>query len=400
MENKMSGGNSRIPALSRLLSLLALAAGLCVASSAWADGPIVVGASVSETGPLAVDAAYHLRGIQLGVADANAHGGWLGRKVELKYYDDQSTPGTAVRLYTRLLTEDKVDLLIGPYSSGITQAVAPLVNKYERTMVDPGASVPDIFAPGNKWNFQLLSASTGYLEGVMPIAKAHGAHNVALLSLQAAFTLACARSREEQAHKLGMPIVYNATYALPQPDFSSIALAIKNTNPDVVVLCSYYPDAVGIAQALHRIGYAPRFLSETIGPAEDQFMTALGPISNRILSNTSWWPSLKTPDNAGFIARFNAMFHQNPDYHSAATYSAVQVLGAAVAGTKSLDSAKLREWLLHHEVETVQGVFKSDENGLSQKFSQYLFQIQSGTRKLVWPASAAQAQVEIPYTGQ
>ena len=396
----MSGGFFHRPALRRLALLAATAAGLSIASSAWAAGPIVIGASVSETGPLAVDAAYHLRGIQLGVADANAHGGWLGRKLELKYYDDQSTPGTAVRLYTRLITEDKVDLLIGPYSSGITQAVAPLMNKYERVSVDPGASVPDIFKAGNKWNFQLLSASTGYLEGVMPLAKAHGAHNVALLSLQAAFTLACGKSREEQAHKLGMPIVYNATYALPQPDFSSIALAIKNTNPDVVVLCSYYPDAVGIAQALHRIGYAPHFLAETIGPAEAQFISALGPISNRILSNTSWWPSLKTPDNAGFIKRFKAMFNEEPDYHSAATYSAVQVLGAAVAATKSLDSAKIREWLLSHEVETVQGVFKSDPNGLSLKFSQYVFQIQSGTRNLVWPTASAQAQVEVPYTGQ
>jgi branched-chain amino acid transport system substrate-binding protein len=383
-----------------LLAPLVAAACLFTAPVANAEGPIVIGASASESGPLAVDAGYHLRGLELGVAEANAHGGWLGRKLELKYYDDKSDPGTAVRLYTRLITEDKVDLLVGPYSSGISQAVAPLINKYERVMPAPGASLPDIFQPPNKWAFQLIAPATGYAEGMLPLAKRDGAHNVAVLQLQLAFTLACGKSRLEQAKALGMPVVYSSTYALPQPDFSSIALAIKNANPDVVVLCSYYPDAVGIAQALHRIGYAPRFLAETIGPAESQFISALGPIANRIISNTSWWLSLKTPDNAGFIARYKAMFNEEPDYHVAATYSALEVLGAAVKATKSLDEEKLRTWLLRHAVETVQGIFKSDPNGLAKEFNQYLFQIQDGKRALIWPTALAEAKVQAPYTGE
>jgi len=110
----MLGGNLRVRGGALFAPLIA-AAVLFAASAAFAQKPIVVGASISQTGPLAVDASYHLKGIQVGVADANAHGGWLGRKLVLKYYDDQSNPGTGVRLYTRLITEDKVDLLIGPY---------------------------------------------------------------------------------------------------------------------------------------------------------------------------------------------------------------------------------------------------------------------------------------------
>jgi branched-chain amino acid transport system substrate-binding protein len=396
----MWGGNSRTRAGALFAALIA-AFVLFAAAAVRAENPIVIGASVSQTGPLAVDAAYHLRGLQLAVADANAQGGWLGRKIELKYYDDQSTPGTAVRLYTRLITEDNVDLVVGPYSSGISQAVAPLMNKYERVMPAPGASLPSIFGPDNKWNFQLLPPATGYLEGMLPLAKSMGAKNVAVLQLQLGFTLACGQARLDQAKALGMPVVYTATYALPQPDFSSLALAIKNANPDAVVLCTYYPDAVGIAQALHRIGYAPRFLSETIGPAESEFTSALGPIANRIISNTSWWPSLDTPDNAGFITRYKAMFNnEDPDYHVAATYAAIQVLGAAVKGTQSLNQAKLRQWLLTHEVMTVEGVFKSDAHGLSMKFGQYMFQIQDGKRFLVWPVAHAEANTQVPYTGE
>ena len=144
----------------------------------------MIGGSVLITGALAVDAAYHLHGIQQGIEDANAQGGWLGRKIELKYYDDKSDAGTAVRLYTKLITEDNVDLLIGPYSSGITQAVAPLINKYEKVMIEPEASVPDIYVPGNLWNVQGIAPSLGYLEGVLPLAKSYGAKTVAVLALK------------------------------------------------------------------------------------------------------------------------------------------------------------------------------------------------------------------------
>ncbi|HZB90488.1 MAG TPA: amino acid ABC transporter substrate-binding protein [Stellaceae bacterium] len=376
-----------------------VAALLAAPAASAADGPIVIGASASETGALAVDAAYHLHGLELGVAEANAHGGWLGRKIELKYYDDKSEPGTAVRLYTRLITEDKVDLIIGPYSSGVTQAVAPLANKYQRLMIDPGASLPDIFVEGNLWNIQGIATSTGYLEGILALAKEHGAHNVAVLALQSAYSLACGKARQEQAQKLGMPVVYNTTYALPQPDFSSIALAVKSANPDVVVACSYYPDSVGLAQALQREGFAPKFLGETIGPAEGQFTSAVGPIANRIMSNTTWWPSLKTPGNAEFLAAYRAKYHEDPDYHAAATYSAIEMLGAAVTATKSLDQAKLRDWLMQHSVETVQGTFKAGPFGIGTQFKQYMFQIQNGERKLIWPAALAEAQPQIPYTG-
>lgn len=383
-----------------LLAPLVAAACLFTAPVANAEGPIVIGASASETGPLAVDAGYHLRGLELGIAEANAHGGWLGRKLELKYYDDKSDPGTAVRLYTRLITEDKVDLVVGPYSSGITQAVAPLFNKYQHVAIDPGASLPDIFVKGNEWNIQGIATSTGYLEGLLPLAKEHGAKNVAILALQSAYSLACGKARQEQADKLGMPVVYNTTYALPQPDFSSIALAVKNSNPDVVVACAYYPDSVGLVQALQRVGFAPKFLAATIGPAEAQFSSAVGPLADRIISNTTWWHSLKTPGNAEFIAAYKAKYKEDPDYHAAATYSAIEVLGAAVKATKSLDQTKLRDWLMTHEVPTVQGMFKAGPYGIGTQFKQYMFQIQGTDRKLIWPKDLAEAKAEVPYTGK
>jgi branched-chain amino acid transport system substrate-binding protein len=374
--------------------------GLLVApSAAVAAPPIVIGTTISETGPLAVDGSYQIKGIELAVADANAAGGWLGRKIDLKHYDDKSSPGVAVRLFERLITNDKVDLLIGPYSSLVTVGIAPLINKYKMVAIEPGSSVPSIFVAGNKWNFQGTASSLRYLDAVLPAAKEQGAKTVALLGLESAFTLACYHAREAQAHQLGMKVVYQTTYSLPQPDFSSIALAIKHAHPDVVVGCTYYPDAVGITRSLHQQGFAPKYLAETVGPVEAPYLKALGPLANRVLTNTGWWRNFKTPGNAGFIERYKAMFHQDADYHAAAGYAAVQVLGAAVQGTGSLDQQKIRAWLLTHEVPTVQGTFKVNADGLALGFVQDLLQIQNGALKLVYPAADAEAKMLVPYTG-
>jgi branched-chain amino acid transport system substrate-binding protein len=394
--------NDRIACMAALRKTALMSVMACLFGTAGAtaqQGPIVIGASVSVTGALAVDAAYHLHGVQLGVEDINAKGGWLGRKIELKYYDDKSEAGTAVRLYTKLITEDAVDLLVGPYSSGITQAIAPLINKYEKATIEPEASLPDIYTAGNKWNFQGIAPSYGYLEGVLPMTKNRGAKKVAVVALKSAYSLACEKARLGQAKELEMPLVYETTYALPQPDFASIALAIKNAEPDVVIACSYYPDAVGIAQALQRVAFVPTYLAEAVGPAEDEFTKALGPLANRIMSNTSWWRSLKTRGNQEFVARYEAKFHEQPDYHAAAGYSAIEVIGAAVSAVKGLDQAKLRDFFLQNEIETVQGTFKSDANGAATKLKQYVFQIQDGVRKLIWPAAEAEAEPQVPYTG-
>jgi branched-chain amino acid transport system substrate-binding protein len=387
-----------IIALSALtLPLAALPGG---ARPAIAAGPpIVIGGTVSETGALAEDAEYQVKGIEAAIADANEHGGWLGRKIEFKVYDDKSSPGTAVLLYTRLITQDRVDLLVGPYSSGITQAIAPLVNKYGMATIEPGASMPNIYVSGNKWNIQGTAPSSTYLDELLPVAKQDGARSVAVLALKSAFTLACSEARIDQAKKLGMKVVYETTYSLPSPDFSATALAIKSAHPDVVIGCTYFPDAVGIAKALHDQGFAPKFLGETVGTAEPAFGTALGPLADGIIGNTSWWPNFDTPGSQAAVARYKAMFHQDPDYHAITGYAAIEALGQAVKATNSLDQTKLRDWMLHNSAPTVLGTFKVNADGLSTGYGQYMLQWQDGTMKLITPKNLAEGKLQVPYKG-
>lgn len=391
------------------LAALGSAAGIAVSAAILLGGtvqpamaakpPIVIGATISETGAFAEDAGYQIKGMELAVHDANAHGGWLGRKLVLKVYDDKSSPGEAVRLYTRLITDEHVNLLIGPYSSGVTQAIAPLINKYQMATIEPGASMPDLYRKGNKWNIQGTPPSTTYLDELLPDAKKDGAKTMAIMALKSAFTLACEKARLAQAKKLGIKVVYQTQYSLPAPDFSAIGLAIKQAHPDVVLACTYFPDAVGFVKALHDQGFAPRFFGETVGPVEGAFGKAVGPLANGIISNTSWWYNFKTPGSQKVVAEYKAKYHEMPDYHAMTGYAAVQVLGAAVQGSKSLNQAKIRHWMLHNTPETVTGKFKVNANGLNEG-SQYMVQWQNNEMKLLTPAKYAQAKLQVPYTGK
>ena len=380
-----------------LLSSAVLLAG--TAPQAAAAPPIVIGGTVSETGAFAEDAGYQVDGIKLAIADANAHGGWLGRKLDFKVYDDKSDAGTAVRLYTRLITDDHVNLLVGPYSSGITQAIAPLINKYQMATIEPGASDPHIYSAVNQWNIQGTASSYTYLDQLLPIAKKDGADTVAVLALKSAFTLACSQARLDQAKQLGMKVVYQTQYSLPSPDFSAIGLAIKQAHPAVVIGCTYFPDAVGITKALHDQGYKPKYLGLTVGTVEPAFGKAVGTLADGIIGNTSWWPNFNTADSQDVVKRYEAMFHEAPDYHAITGYAAIQVLGAAVKATGSLNQAKLRDWMMHNSVQTVLGTFKVNQHGLSTGYDQYMVQWQNGEMKLITPPKYAQAKLIVPYPG-
>lgn len=361
--------------------------------------PIALGGSISETGNLSADGTYVLQGIQLAVAQINSKGGVLGRQLSFKYYDDKSDAGTAVRLYQRLITEDKVDFLLGPYSSGITQATASVPNKYQVVSVDAGASLPTIFQSPNKYNFSDVASSETYIDQVLPIAKQHGLNKVALLVFNSAFSLACGAARKQQAQQLGMDVVYENTYSLPVPDFSSQALGIKNAGAEVVVGCTYYPDAVGIAQSLNRLGYKPSVFAETVGPPEAGFEKTLGPAANGIITNTQWWPSLHTPGNSQFVSAFKSKFGIDPDYHAASGYAAVQILAEGIRRAGAINQSKVRDALLKGNISTVQGAWRCDKFGLPVGIKNYLAQYQGGVLKLVYPGNVAEASIQIPFTG-
>src|SRR5215207_4640224 len=201
---------------------------------ASAQGPVRIGASLSLTGTYAKLGKNQHEGYQLCQKDLNAKGGLLGRKVEFVVYDDQSAPPTGVRLYEKLITEDKVDAVMGPYSSPITEAVANVTEKYKKVMVSPLAATTSIFKKGRKYIFMVISPAEVYLEGLADMAAKRGLKTVAILNEDTLFPKASMAGFAEMAKKRGMQVVLQEAYPKGNTDFSAVLVKIKSLNPDVI----------------------------------------------------------------------------------------------------------------------------------------------------------------------
>ena len=186
-----------------IVVIMAAALIFVTALDADAQAPIRIGASLSLTGTYAKLGKYQHEGYQLCQKDLNAQGGLLGRKVEFVVYDDQSMPPTGVRLYERLLTEDRVDVVMGPYSSPVTEAVANVTEKYKKVMVAPLAATTGIFRkePRRKYIFMVLSPAEVYFDGLTDIATKRGLKTVAVVNEDTLFSKAAAAGAVTLAKK-------------------------------------------------------------------------------------------------------------------------------------------------------------------------------------------------------
>lgn len=379
----------------RLLGLGALAAALLAATGAGGatQRPLVIGVTVSQSGSAAGTASYVLQGYQRWVGDANHHGGLLGRAVQLKVYDDRSDPPTAAALYRRLITEDKVDLVAGPYASAVSQAVFPVTEELRKVVI--GQTAGTTLFDGAHLAVQGFPQGSTYLPGVADLAKSAGYSTVALLANDSPGTLEICAGLRDRAKALGLSVVVDRVYPRTTSAFASYVADVKAAHADVVAGCAFLPDSIALARELDGQGFKPKLEVFSIGPTDPTFGTALGPVAERVVGSTTWWPSLKTKGNADFVASFERTFHRAPVYHSAAAYASLQVLAAAVRQAGSLDQAKIRAALGRLDRQTVAGRFKLDAAGRQVGYTSYLMQWQDGAQKLVWPAASAEAPLRL-----
>ncbi len=170
-----------------------------------AQPPLRIGMSLSQTGPSAAPGQSHLRGRQLCVKHTNEKGGVLGRRIELIVEDDQSKAATAVAIYEKLITQDKVDAILGPYGGPIVEAVADVSEKHKMSMVSPSGTVTSIYKKGRRFAFMVSSASEVYLEGFIDMAAKRGLKTVALIHEDTIFPKAIAQGGLDLAKPITPP---------------------------------------------------------------------------------------------------------------------------------------------------------------------------------------------------
>ncbi|HEV8661920.1 MAG TPA: amino acid ABC transporter substrate-binding protein [Candidatus Methylomirabilis sp.] len=376
---------------------VALALLAALVGAAAAQNPIRIGASLSLTGTYSALGQNQNRGYQLCAKHVNAKGGVLGRKVEFVLYDDQSQPATGVRLYEKLITEDKVDAVMGPYSSAITEAVANVTEKYKMPMVAPMASTTSIFKKGRKFIFMVQSAAEVYLEGLIDMAAKRGLKTVALVNEDTLFPKATIQGTIELAKQKGLQVVFVEGYPKGNTDFSALLTKIRAANPDVLGAATYFDDAVAITRQMKELNVNPKLYGVTVGGDLPKFYELLGKNSEFVYGATQWEAELPYPGSKEFITSYKKEFPgADLSYHSAGGYAGCQVLVEGIRRAGSLDGEKIRAEILKMDTTTVYGGFKVDDGGFQISHKMVTFQWQDGKKVIVWPDELAEGKARFP----
>jgi len=363
--------------LARVCAGLAACA-LLFAGAAWAQSgePIKIGFSMALTGGLAPNGKSALLAQKIWEEDVNAKGGLLGRPVKLIYYDDKSSPAEVPAIYTKLLDIDKVDLIVGPYATALIAPAMPIVIQRKKTFIGLlGLAVNSEF---NYPNYFCMipsgpDAKPAFTKGFFDVAMAQNPkpQTVAIISADQEFSRNAADGARENAQKAKLKIVYDKTYPPSTTDYAPIVRAIQATNPDLVNINSYPPDSVGMVRAVNEIGFKPKMIGGgMVGLQATAIKTQLGPLLNGFVTYDFWLPvpKMQFPGVADLITRYQARAGaEGVDplgyYMAPWGYAQLQVLAQAVAGTKSLDDAKLGDYIRANSFKTVVGDVKFGAKG-------------------------------------
>ena len=378
-----------MPNLSRLRVIGGAAAGLVALAAmlvglfsapALAQEPIKIGFSMALTGPLSPNGKQALLGMKIWEEEINAKGGLLGRPVKLVYYDDATNASTVPGIYTKLIDVDKVDLVLGPYATNMAAPAMPVIMqkgklfiilfgldvnhefKYDKffAMIPTGPDAKAAFAQGF---FEIAAAQTPKPE------------TAALVAADAEFSRNACEGARETAKTRGFKVVYDKTYPPATTDFSPIVRAIQATNPDIVAICSYPLDSVGMVKAVNEIGFKPKMIGGAmVGLQATVFKTQLGPLLNGFINYETWVPlkAMMSESTDEFFKKYQDRAKaEGVDplgyYLGGWGYAYIQVLGDAIKGTNSLNDDVLADYIRKTTFKTIHGDIKFGKGGEWEK---------------------------------
>jgi len=388
--------------------LVALAVGLVAAgcgsggdkSSAGSKSPIKIGASLPLTGDFSEPGKAARQGYQVWQNMVNDRGGLLGRKVQIVVRDDASDQNTVVADYNALISRQKVNLLLGTFSSLLNIPASTVAERNRMLYVEPAGGAPEIFSRGYKYLFFAQQATADhqgdlfaqYILGLPPDQRPKTA---AYPTLDDPFAVPVLEGIRKKLEPAGIKTVYKKTYPADTQNFDAIANAVKSAKPDLVVHGATFADGVGFIRALNKVGFDPEYFFETSAPSfAGQFSKGIGEKNTEaIFYAVSWTPEANTPGNKDFLDGFKKLYgNETPAEDAADAFATAQVMQAAIKAVGSIDDqAKLADWLRSHTVDTILGPLKWNDTGAPQ--GQFLIgQWQSGQSEIVLPKAAATSQ--------
>jgi branched-chain amino acid transport system substrate-binding protein len=376
-----------------LLSLFTLA--LTLAAGAHAVEPIRIGTTQSLTGSLQEFGTNQLRGLQMWVGDVNARGELLGRPVELVHYDDGSDPARSAQLYKKLIQEDKVELLVGPYSSKITLAASQVAEQFDMPMLTLGASADAIWSRGYENIVGLDTPSARYMDIALETAADKGAKTLALVYGDTDFTRDVVPGVRSKAQELGIQLVLDES-AASIGDIAAMVSRLRSVNADVIMAIAYLEGGVDLVRELRLAQVKPQMLVFGVAASLAEFGQELQGEAEGVTGVTQWLRGIRLPGAQDFAYRYRKLYGYNPGAYAALGYSGGQVIEAAVRLAGSTDHAAVRDQLHTMVFNSLLGIYKVDADGRQVGKSNYLFQWQGADRRLVEPEIVAERKLIYP----
>lgn len=369
----------------RMISIIAV---VVFSLSGYAlGGDITIGVSLSLTGKYTEMGKMQQKGFSIWEKHINEKGGILGKNVKMIIQDDQSSGDRAKTIYTKLIEKDKVDFVIGPYSSGISEAILPITEKHQYPILLSGASADRLWEKGYKYAFGVYTPASKYTVGFLQMLVKYHKDNIAIVSADDTFSISLSKATRKWAQRFRLNVKYFQTFKKGRKDLVGIATKAKASGAQAVIVCGHLDESIDMRKALKEIGWYPKAYYASVGPATQEFFTILKEDSNFTFSSSQWEKEvgIKFPGGEKFITAFDTYYHISPSYHAATAYAAGTILETALAKSGSFDTETLRNVLIKLDTMTVIGRYGVDSKGKQKRHFPLIIQWQNNKKNVVWP---------------
>jgi branched-chain amino acid transport system substrate-binding protein len=389
-----------------LLAATALA-GALVATGAFAQDVIRIGAPLPITGPLSPEAQKQQRGYDLWAETANKAGGirvgGKRMKVEIVYVDYQSNTPRAVQAAEKLITQDKVDFLFSPFGSGAAKAASSVSEKYQVPTIAATASSAQVYDQGYKFLFGTFTPNDTLTEPLSDIVRkqAAGVQRVAILARNDLFPLAIAQEMEKSAKKRGMNVVYFEKYAIGTLDHASALAQIKSQAPHWIFATGYTNDLILMRKQMADLKIEAPVVTMIAAPAYQEWIDGTGKLSENVTSAAWWHPAVRYNgkdifgSTENYVKAFRAKYKADPDYAEASASAAGAIFQLAIEKAGTTDRIKVRDALASMKEMTFWGPVQFGPTGQINSLEPPVFQIQKGKPTVVHPAAIRQGELKL-----
>lgn len=375
----------------------------CTGEALTDDSPVIkFGAAISDTGRLAREGTDTRNGYTIWLEWVNEEYGGINvgdvcHRAEIIFYDDESDADTVGVLTERLIVQDEVDFILGPYSSGLTQVASVITERENIIMVEGNGASETLFERGFQNLFAVLTPAGNYSKSGIELAAAQGATTAVIFYEDAAFATSIAVGAERWLEENGIELLAIESYPVDVTDVTAVFTRFRELDPDIFVGGGHFNDAVLFISTAKEIGFQPDTFLITVGPSNPTFITEMGADSEYVMAPTQWDRNLAYSDAyfgtaEDYAVRFEERFEMEPSYQAAESTATALALHLAIEAAGAIDTDSVRQALLDMDIVTYYGPINFDDTGKNAGKPMVTYQIQNGEHVVVAPIDAAEVE--------